>query len=161
MKTLRSVLGSLARAPLKSTLTLLTVGLGVGVLVFALSISSAFTRLYRRQLEQDGIVVMVANAETSKDTGEMEIVRPPQFDGKVLDVLRTDIAGVKAVSPVSGGIGGGMGGGFFNQIVAGSSPNATFALLNTVTLMNAVSSTVLKQSCCCFQSKLTPPSPFP
>lgn len=121
MKTIRSVLSSLARSPLKSTLTLLTVGLGVGVLIFALSISSAFTQLFRRQLEQDGIVVMVANAEINKDTGEMEIIRPPQFDGKVMDVLRTDVAGVKAVSPVSGGMDGGMGGGYFNQIAAGTS----------------------------------------
>ena len=118
MKTIRSVLSSLARSPLKSTLTLLTVGLGVGVLIFALSISAAFTKLFKRQLEQDGIVVMVANAEINKDTGEMEIIRPPQFDGKVMDVLKTDVAGVKAVSPVSGGLGEGMGGGFFNQIAA-------------------------------------------
>jgi len=130
MKTLRSVLASLARSPLKSTLTLLTVGLGVGVLIFALSISSAFSQLFRRQLEQDGIVVMVANAEINKDTGEMELTRPPQFDGKVLDALRTDVAGVRAVSPVSGGIGGGMGGGFFNQIAA---PNGTYRIRSVTT----------------------------
>jgi putative ABC transport system permease protein len=130
MKTIRSVLASLARSPLKSTLTLLTVGLGVGVLIFALSISSAFSQLFKQQLEHDGIVVMVANASINKDTGEMEIVRPPQFDTKVMDVLRTGVSGVKAVSPVSGGMGGGMGGGFFNQIVAGS---ATYRIRSVTT----------------------------
>jgi putative ABC transport system permease protein len=130
MKTIRSVLSSLARSPLKSTLTLLTVGLGVGVLIFALSISSAFSQLFKRQLENEGIVVMVANATINKDTGEMETVRPPEFDGKVLDVLRTGVAGVKAVSPLSGGMGGGMGGGFFNQVVAGS---ATYRIRSVTT----------------------------
>lgn len=130
MKTLRSVLASLARSPLKSTLTLLTVGLGVGVLIFALGISSAFSRLFERQLEQDGLVVMVANAETNKDTGEMELVRPPQFDGRVLEVLKTDVAGVRAVSPVSGGLGGGMGGGFFNQV---ATPGGTYRIRSVST----------------------------
>ena len=96
----RSVMSGIGRSPLKSTLTLLTVGLGVGVLVFALSISSAFSRLLERQLEQDGIVVMVSNAEVSESTGELEEVRPPQFDEDVLEVLSMDVEGVVAVAPV-------------------------------------------------------------
>ena len=62
MQTIRSILASLAHTPLKSSITLATVGLGVGVLIFALSISSAFTRLISENLERDGRVVMVANA---------------------------------------------------------------------------------------------------
>ena len=45
MRTIRSVLTSLTRSPVKSLVTLSTVGLGVGVLIFALSISDAFSRL--------------------------------------------------------------------------------------------------------------------
>jgi putative ABC transport system permease protein len=115
MKTLRSVMTSMARSPLKSTLTLLTVGLGVGVLIFALSISAAFSRLMKNELEKEGIVVMVANAKTDETTGEMEPVRPAQFDQNVLDVLKSDVGGVEAVSPV----GGGMGFDMFSQLVAG------------------------------------------
>jgi putative ABC transport system permease protein len=100
MKTLRAILSSFSRSPVKLTLTLLTVGLGVGVLIFALSISSAFSRLFSEQLERDGIVVMVSNAQISEDTGMMEPVRPSQFDSQALDVLSKGIQGVQAASPV-------------------------------------------------------------
>jgi putative ABC transport system permease protein len=100
MKTIKSVLSSFARSPLKLTLTLLTVGVGVGVLIFALSISGSFSRFLKAQLEQDGIVVMVSNATISEETGAMEPVRPSGFDAQVLDVLRSDVPGVAAVSPV-------------------------------------------------------------
>jgi putative ABC transport system permease protein len=100
MKTLRAILAGFGRSPVKLTLTLLTVGLGVGVLIFALSISTAFSRLFAKQLERDGIVVMVSNATISEDTGTMEPVRPPEFDSQVLDVLSKGVQGVEAVSPV-------------------------------------------------------------
>ena len=75
MRTLRSVLSSLARSPFKSSITLATVGLGVGVLIFALSISSAFTRLIAEHLERNGRVVMVANARWD-EAGALESVKP-------------------------------------------------------------------------------------
>ena len=100
MRTLRSALTSITRSPLKSFITLSTVGLGVGVLIFALSISNAFSRLVSEQLEQEGLVVMVANVEIDED-GEMQRVRPPQFDGKVIDALRTGVSGAGAASPVA------------------------------------------------------------
>ena len=100
MRTVRSVLTSLTRSPVKSAVTLSTVGLGVGVLIFALSISGAFSRLVSEQLEKEGLVVMVANVEID-DEGEMQQVRPPQFDGNVIDALRTGVSGAVAASPVA------------------------------------------------------------
>jgi putative ABC transport system permease protein len=100
MRTIRSVLTSLTRSPVKSTVTLSTVGLGVGVLIFALSISGAFSRLVSEQLERDGLVVMVANVERDEE-GELQQVRPPQFDGQVIDALRTGVSGAVAASPVA------------------------------------------------------------
>ncbi len=100
MRTLRSVLTSLARSPLKSFVTLSTVGLGVGVLIFALSISNAFSRLVSEQLDREGLVVMVANVEIDDD-GEMQQVRPPQFDAGVIDTLLTGVSGAGAASPVA------------------------------------------------------------
>ena len=100
MRTVRSVLTSLTRSPVKSAVTLSTVGLGVGVLIFALSISGAFSRLVSEQLEKEGLVVMVANVEID-DEGEMQQVRPPQFDGNVIDALRTGVPGAVAASPVA------------------------------------------------------------
>lgn len=100
MRTIRSVLTSLARSPVKSFVTLSTVGLGVGVLIFALSISGAFSRLVSDQLERGGLVVMVANVERDEE-GELQQVRPPQFDGNAIDALRTGVSGAVAASPVA------------------------------------------------------------
>ena len=100
MRTIRSVLTSLTRSPVKSTVTLSTVGLGVGVLIFALSISGAFNRLVSEQLEKEGLVVMVANVEIDED-GELQQVRPPQFDANVVGALRTGVSGAGAASPVA------------------------------------------------------------
>ena len=97
---LRSVLTGLARAPFKSCITLSTVGLGVGVLIFALSIGSAFARLIRHQLERDGRVIMVANARWDAD-GALEYVKPFQFDRQVLDALLHGVTGARAASPVT------------------------------------------------------------
>lgn len=100
MRTIRSVLTGLARSPVKSFVTLATVGLGVGVLIFALSISGAFSRLVSDQLEQGGVVVMVANVERDEN-GDLQQVRPPQFDGAAIDALRAGVSGAVAASPVA------------------------------------------------------------
>ena len=100
MRTIRSVLTGLARSPVKSFVTLSTVGLGVGVLIFALSISGAFSRLVSDQLERGGLVVMVANVERDED-GALQQVRPPQFDGNAIEALRTGVSGAAAASPVA------------------------------------------------------------
>ena len=100
MRTLRSVLSSLARSPFKSSITLATVGLGVGVLIFALSISSAFNRLITENLERNGRVVMVANARWD-ETGALESVKPFQFDGRAPGALLHGVIGARAASPVT------------------------------------------------------------
>ena len=100
MQTLRSVLNSLARSPFKSSITLATVGLGVGVLIFALSISTAFTRLIAENLERNGRVVMVANARWD-EAGALESVKPFQFDGRAPDALLHGVVGARSASPVT------------------------------------------------------------
>ena len=112
MKTIRAALAGFARSPLKLTLTLLTVGIGVGVLIFAMSISTAFSRYLAAQLDQDGVVLMVSNATLSASTGQVEPVRPSQLDENALSILKTDIPGVAAVAPVDT-----RG---FNELAAGS-----------------------------------------
>ena len=99
MQTIRSILASLAHTPLKSSITLATVGLGVGVLIFALSISSAFTRLISENLERDGRVVMVANAWWDAD-GALQYVKPFEFDRQVIGALLHGVSGARAASPV-------------------------------------------------------------
>lgn len=100
MRTLRSVLTSLARSPVKSCITLATVGLGVGVLICALSIGSAFARTIAEHLERDGRVVMVANARRASHGG-LEAVKPFQFDRQVVGALLHGVAGARAASPVT------------------------------------------------------------
>ena len=97
MRTIRSVLTSLARSPLKSGVTLTTVGLGIGVLILALSISSAFSRLLAEQLAGEGLIVMVANVRTAAD-GSLEPVKPPQFDAEATAALLDGVTGAVAAS---------------------------------------------------------------
>jgi putative ABC transport system permease protein len=91
----------MGRSPLKTILTLATVGIGVGVLIFALGMSGTFNELMETQLAQEGILVNYANAEMNSD-GELELVRPPQSDEFVIDVIRTEISGVVAATPITG-----------------------------------------------------------
>ena len=100
MRTIRSVLTSLARSPVKSAVTVTTVGLGIGVLILALSISSALSRLLAEQLAGEGLVVMVANARTAAD-GSLEQVKPPQFDAEATAVLLDEVSGAVAASPIT------------------------------------------------------------
>ena len=109
MKTIKSVIRSLQHAPLKSFLTLFTVGLGVGVLIFALGISQTFSRRVKAELEKDGLILNVANAEY-KDN-DMERVRPPQFDENLVSIIKKEISGVQYVAPITGA--------FWNEFIAG------------------------------------------
>ena len=99
VNTVKSVLRSLKRSPLKSFLTLFTVGLGVGVLIFALSMSQTFTLIMKSELEDSGIIVNVANATYTEGEG-IDIVRPPSFDDKIFTALKTEIEGVQGVTPI-------------------------------------------------------------
>ncbi len=99
MKTIKQVLDGLARSPVKSALTLLTVGLGVGVLILVLGMTASIRRSVEKQLHTEGYVLMVANAEPG-DEGGVEPVRPPQFDASVVDALLSDVDGLIAVTPV-------------------------------------------------------------
>ena len=90
----------MARSPLKSILTLATVGLGVGVLIFALGMSSTFNKLMDEQLAREGVVVNYANAKLNID-GNLELIRPPQADEQILDIISTEVSGVVAATPIT------------------------------------------------------------
>ena len=102
MRTLRSVLTSLGRSPVKSSAMLATVGLGIAVLIFALSISIATARLVDERLGSDEIVVTVRVTVTSA-TGRRLPSSPSEYRRKVTDALSRDIAGAVAVSPTEFG----------------------------------------------------------
>ena len=101
LKTIQSAFAGMARSPLKSILTLATVGIGVGVLIFALGMSSTFNKLMDEELAREGVVVNYANAEFNSE-GDLELVRPPQSDGNILNIISTEVSGVVAATPVTG-----------------------------------------------------------
>ena len=96
MRTLRSALTSLGRTPVKSSVMLATVGLGVAVLIFALSISTVFARLIAERLEGGGLVVMVE----VKTTGIHPPAFPAPYRQQITDALLNDIVGVAVASTV-------------------------------------------------------------
>ena len=101
MKMIRSALKSLTHNPIKSTLTLITVGLGVAVLILAISVSTYLSQILSRELRQEGIVVTFSNSEFNSD-GNLERVMPPQLDENVIDIVRTEVDGVEAIAPTTG-----------------------------------------------------------
>ena len=100
LRIIQSAFAGMARSPIKAILTLATVGIGVGILIFALGMSSTFNELMDEQLAKEGIVVNYSNAEFNSQ-GELELIRPPQGDEFILDVLSTEISGVAAATPVA------------------------------------------------------------
>ena len=91
MRTLRSALGSLGRSPVKASVMLATVGLGVAALIFALAISSAFARAIEERLEGTGLVVMV-QIDSPDPTGRNGI--PAGDVPKIMDTLVHDVTEV-------------------------------------------------------------------
>ncbi len=102
MRTLRSALTSLGRSPVKSSAMLTTVGLGIAVLIFALSISNATARLVDERLGRDELVVTVRVTVKSATGGRLPS-SASEYDRKVTDALTREIAGAVAVSPVGFG----------------------------------------------------------
>ena len=102
MRTLRSALTSLGRSPVKSSAMLATVGLGIAVLIFALSISIATARLVDERLGSDELVVTVRVAVKSATGGRLAS-SPSEYHRQVTDALSRDIAGAAAVSPIEFG----------------------------------------------------------
>jgi len=99
MKIVRDVLKGIAAAPGKSLLTVFTVGAGVGVLILALSLSSFFSDLVEKHLSGGGTIITFANGELNAE-GQVDPMRPPQFDEQVSDIVQTEVSGVTALSPV-------------------------------------------------------------
>lgn len=100
MHVIRSVLTTLSRSPVKSALLLCTVGLTVAVVIIAFSIGWSVDRGVSQQLEDEGLVVMVANARRTTG-GKLKRAVPYQFDEHVVSVLLTDVPGVVAATSIT------------------------------------------------------------
>ena len=102
MRTLRSALTSLGRSPVKASAMLATVGLGIAVLIFALSISTATARLVDERLGRGELVVTV-RVTVKSATARRLPSSPSEYRREVTDALSRDIAGAVAVSPTESG----------------------------------------------------------
>lgn len=100
MKVIHAIIASIRKAPGKTGMTLLAVGLGVGVLISSLNISGMFSYFMDRELAENGLVLTVANAEYSEEGG-LERIRPAEFDERVMDIIRAELPGVSAISPAT------------------------------------------------------------
>ena len=99
MKTIRNVLRGIAASPGKNLLTIFTVGIGVAVLILALSLSSFFSTLVEKQLSANGTIITFANGTLNAD-GQVTRARPAQFDENVMDIVRSEVPGITALSPI-------------------------------------------------------------
>ena len=100
MGTIRTVFAGIKKTPGKTLMTLLAVGLGVMVLISSLNISSIFSSFVEEELLSGRVIINAANAEYS-DEGGLTAVRPSEFDGDLLQVIRNEVPGVTAVSPAA------------------------------------------------------------
>ena len=86
MRTLRSALSSLGRSPVKASAMLATVGLGIAVLIFALSISIATARLVDERLGRGELVVTV-RVTVKSATARRLPSSPSEYRREVTDAL--------------------------------------------------------------------------
>lgn len=93
MSTLRSVLTALGRSPVKFSLLLATIAMGVVAMIFALSISSTMSRAITDRLERDGLVVTIFDYS---DPGEPWY----RLNRQAVDTLMSEVTGAAAASLV-------------------------------------------------------------
>jgi putative ABC transport system permease protein len=93
MQALMETINNIRKNPAKSLVTFLSVGVGVGILIFALSISQLFNDLLDEKLSNDGRVLVVSNSELQSD-GSYERVRPGQFDLNAPDIVSMSVDGI-------------------------------------------------------------------
>lgn len=109
MHAIRDTIENIKRNPFKSLLTFISVGLGVGVLIFAVSVNQVFSLMMTEKIEQDGLVLMAGNLTVGSD-GAYTRVEPPEIDRNAHTVVGMEVEGVMATSPVFKG--------FFDELIS-------------------------------------------
>ncbi|TCS35692.1 ABC transporter permease [Reinekea marinisedimentorum] len=103
MQALFDTLESIRKNPFKSAVTFLSVGIGVGILIFALSISQYFSEMLEEKINQGGIVLTVSNTELQSD-GSYDRIRPGEFDLNAYSITRASVSGAKSSAVVVTGV---------------------------------------------------------
>ena len=102
MKIVVEALDNVQRHPVKSAVTFLSVGIGVGILIFALSLSIRFSQLLDEKINAEGQVLVVSNSELQAD-GSYDRVRPSQLDLNASSLVDVAVEGVEATAIVTSG----------------------------------------------------------
>ena len=93
-KFLTMLLRHWVKSPLKILLTLSAVALGTGILILSLSSSRILDEQISRQLEENGVVMYVANGSWNSE-GRVEQNRPSEWDSDAADIVVSDVESVK------------------------------------------------------------------
>ena len=96
---LKTLLGDLKKDPVKMILTLLTVALGTGLLMLALSISGFLDKAVTEKLDKGGIILSYTNG--SYDGEGIERQMPPETDANIIDYLEGELEGFASGAPVN------------------------------------------------------------
>ena len=102
MKIFVEALDNVQRHPVKSAVTFLSVGIGVGILIFALSLSIRFSQLLDEKINAEGQVLVVSNTELQAD-GSYDRVRPSQLDLNASSLVDVAVEGIEATAIVTSG----------------------------------------------------------
>jgi len=96
-KLLTMLLRHWIKTPVKITLTILSVALGTGILILSFSSSSIIEDEIKKLMNNDGTILQVVNG-TWGANGQIEQIRPSQWDYTVLDKLISDSSSIKNVA---------------------------------------------------------------
>lgn len=94
----KALWGDLKKSPVKMILTLLTVALGTGLLMLALSISDYLEGTVKEKLERGGVIVSYING--TYDGDGLDRQQPPVTDRTIFEHLEQDLPGFVAGAPV-------------------------------------------------------------
>ena len=92
MKVFFETIENLRNNPVKSIVTFMSLGIGVGILIFALSISSLFNELLVTKVNANGVVYTVSNSELQTD-GTYERIRPGELDMEAPNLVMNSVEG--------------------------------------------------------------------
>ncbi len=97
---IRSVLNRIIRNPLRSTLTITNIALGVAILTLIFNISFRLNEKIRGSSVKDAHVIVIANASYS-DSPELRWEKPSQFRPNDAEIIKNSIDTIKYITPLN------------------------------------------------------------
>jgi len=89
-----------SKTPVKISMTILAVALGTGILILSFSMSSIIKTQISGALSKNGVILYAANG-TRGTSGEIEIMRPVEWDADVTTAVTEGTDSVSAAAPVN------------------------------------------------------------